>query len=152
VDDALPPVLWTLQFLKAQGFVGTDNVIYQDNQSTILLENNGTRSSGKRTRHLDIRYFFITDRVDIKEVRVKYCPTEVMRADPFTKPLEGRLFREHRDWLLNTTVSTQVIKSQVCVGARLAREQELTTSQNGFDSEEGEWTTVVSKKAKRSKK
>jgi hypothetical protein len=152
VDDALPPVLWTLQFLKAQGFAGTVNVIYQDNQSTILLENNGTRSSGKRTRHLDIRYFFITHRVDKKEVRVKYCATEVMRADPHTKPLEGRLFREHRDWLLNTTVSTQVIKSQVCVGARLAREQELTTSQNGFDSKEGEWTTVVIKKVKRSNK
>jgi hypothetical protein len=66
VDDALPTVLWTLQFLKAQGFAMTDNVIYQDNQSTILLENNGTRSSAKRTRHLDIRYFFITDRVDKK--------------------------------------------------------------------------------------
>jgi hypothetical protein len=150
VDDALPTVLWTLQFLKAQGFAVTDNVIYQDNQSTILLENNGTKSSGKRAR--DIRYFFITDRVDKKEVRVEYCPTEVMRADPHTKPLQGRLFREHRDWLLNTTVSTQVIESQECVGARLAREQELITSHNGYDSEEGEWTTGVSKKVKRSKK
>jgi hypothetical protein len=152
VDDALPTVLWTLQFLKAQGFAVTDNVIYQDNQSTILLENNGTKSSGKRTRHLDLRYFFITDWVDKKEVRVEYCPTEVMWADPHTKPLQGRLFREHRDWLLNTTVSTQAIESQECVGARLAREQELITSQNGFDSEEGEWATVVSKKVKRSKK
>jgi hypothetical protein len=152
VDDALPIVLWTSQFLKAQGFAVTDNVTYQDNQSTILLENNGTRSSGKRTRHLDLRYFFTTDRVDKKEVRVEYCPTEVMRAAPHTKPLQGRLFREHRDWLLNTTVSTQVIESQECVGARLAREHELITRQNGFDSEEGKWTTVVRKKVKRSKK
>jgi hypothetical protein len=85
-------------------------------------------------------------------VRVEYCPTEVMRANPHTKPLHGRLFRELRDWLLNTTVSTQVIESQECVGARLAREQELITSQNGFVSDEGEWTTVVGKKVKRSKK
>jgi hypothetical protein len=153
VDDALPTVLWTLHFLKAQGFAVTDNVIYQDNQSTILLEKNGTKSSGKRTRHLDIRYFFITDRVEKKEVRVEYCPTEVMRADPHTKPLQGRMFREHRDWLLNNTVSTRVVESQECVGARLAREQELIASQNGFHSDEGEWTTVVSnKKVKRSKK
>jgi hypothetical protein len=87
VDDAVPMVLWTLQFLNAQGFAVTDNVLYQDNQSAILLEKNGTRSSGKRTRHLDIRYFFITDRVDKKEERVEYCPTEVMRADPHTKQL-----------------------------------------------------------------
>jgi hypothetical protein len=51
----------------------TDNILYQDNQSATLLEKNGTRSSGKRTRHLDIRYFFITDRVDKKKVRVAYC-------------------------------------------------------------------------------
>jgi Reverse transcriptase (RNA-dependent DNA polymerase) len=68
VDDALPMVLWTVQFLKAQGFEVADNVVYQDNQSSILLEKNGTRSSGRRTRHLNIRYFFITDRVDKKEV------------------------------------------------------------------------------------
>jgi hypothetical protein len=55
VDDALPTVLWTVQFLKAQGFAVTDNVVFQDNQSTILLEKNGTRSSGKRARHLNHR-------------------------------------------------------------------------------------------------
>jgi hypothetical protein len=63
VDDALPMVLWTVQFLKAQGFEVAD-VVYQDNQSSIkiLLEKNGTRSSGRGTRHLNIRCFFITDR------------------------------------------------------------------------------------------
>jgi hypothetical protein len=74
-----------------------------------------------------------------------------LRANPLTKPLQGRLFWKHRDWLLNTTVSTQVIESQQCVGARLAREQELIKSKNEFNSDEGEWTIVVSKKVKRSK-
>jgi hypothetical protein len=152
VDDAIPMVLWTQQFLKAQGFEVTDNVVYQDNQSAILLEKNGTRSSGKRTRHLDIRYFFITDRIDKKEVRVEYCPTELMRADPHTKPLQGRLFREHRDWLLNIPSSTQVVEAQECVGTRLTREQCLVPNRNGFDSDEDGWTTVVSKRVKRSKK
>jgi hypothetical protein len=48
--------------LKAQGLAVMDNVINQDNQSTILLEENGLRSSGKRTRYLDIRNFFINDK------------------------------------------------------------------------------------------
>jgi hypothetical protein len=38
VDDALPMVLWTIQFLKAQGFVVAHNILYQDNQRSILLE------------------------------------------------------------------------------------------------------------------
>jgi len=33
--------LWTKHFLEAQGYQVNDNVIYQDNQSAILLENNG---------------------------------------------------------------------------------------------------------------
>jgi len=61
VNDAMSMVLWTHNFLGAQGQSVTDNVLYQDNQSAILLENNGKASSGKRTRHIDIQYFFITD-------------------------------------------------------------------------------------------
>ena len=47
VDDIMPQVLWTKYFLKAQGYQVTDNVVYQDNQSAILLEKNGRGSSGK---------------------------------------------------------------------------------------------------------
>ena len=63
VDDMLPQILWTRYFLIAQGFKVDDNVLYQDNQSAMKMENNGRSSSGKRTRHINIRYFFITDRV-----------------------------------------------------------------------------------------
>jgi hypothetical protein len=37
------------------------NIIYQDNTSTMKLERNGKESSGKRTRHFDIKYFYVTD-------------------------------------------------------------------------------------------
>jgi hypothetical protein len=40
-DDVLPQMLWTLYFLEAQGFKINDNILYQDNKSSILLENNG---------------------------------------------------------------------------------------------------------------
>ena len=58
VDDAMPIIIWTRNFLKAQGYEVLENTVYQDNQSAILLEKNGRASSGKRTRHVDIRYFF----------------------------------------------------------------------------------------------
>ena len=65
------------------------------------IENNSRGSSGKRTRHIAIRYFFIADRISNKELRVEYCPTEDMVADLFTKPLQGALFRRLRDIILN---------------------------------------------------
>ena len=68
VDEALPNIIWTKNFLEAQGCTVDDNVVYQDNQSAILLEKNGRRSSGKRTRHINIRYFYITDQINNKQI------------------------------------------------------------------------------------
>ena len=100
VDDVMPQVLWTKYFLEAQGYMVKDNVLYQDNQSAILLEKNGRGSSGKRTRHINIRYFFVTDRVGKGELRVSYCPTMEMVSDYFTKPLQGAQFRMLRDAIM----------------------------------------------------
>jgi hypothetical protein len=67
-DDMMPQMLWTLYFLEAQGYNIDDNILYQDNKSSILLETNGQGSSGKRTQHINVRYFFIADRVKSKEI------------------------------------------------------------------------------------
>jgi hypothetical protein len=99
-DDVMPQMLWTLYFLEAQGYKIDDNLLYQDNKSSILLETNGRGSSGKRTRHMNVRYFFIADRVKSKEIRIEYCPTGIMLADYFTKPLQGLLFRQLRDMIM----------------------------------------------------
>jgi len=64
VDDMMPFVVWSWYFLMAQGYGVTQNLLLQDNKSFILLERNGKASCGKRTRHINIRFFFITDRVN----------------------------------------------------------------------------------------
>jgi hypothetical protein len=68
--------------------------------SAIKLERNGRQSSSKRTRHLNIRHFFIKDRVHAVELNVKHCGTDDMIADYFTKPLQGRQFMKFRDLIL----------------------------------------------------
>ena len=78
-------------------------VLYQDNMSTIAMLKNG-RASSDRTRHINIRYFFVKDRVDAGEIRVEYKPTEQMIADILTKPVQGSLFLKLRAWLLNWPV------------------------------------------------
>jgi hypothetical protein len=92
-DDVMPQMLWTQYFLEAQVYKINDNVLYQDNKSSILLETNGGGSSGKRTRHINVRHFFIANQVKAKEIRIEYCPTGIMVADYFvTKPLQGVIF------------------------------------------------------------
>ena len=97
--DILPQILWKRNFLISQGYPVQENVVYQDNMSTILLENNGCKSSTKRTKHIELRYFFIHDQVLQEKVLIKHCPTSNMRADFFTKPLQGMLFYCLRDSL-----------------------------------------------------
>jgi hypothetical protein len=102
-DDVMPQMLWTLYFLEAQGYKIEDNILYQDNKSSILLETNGRGSSGKRTRHIDVRYFFITNRVESGEIRIEHCPTGIMIADYFTKALQGALFWKLCDMIMGNT-------------------------------------------------
>jgi hypothetical protein len=92
--------MWFRLFRIAQGGYANEDILMQDNQSTILLANNGRYSAKKGSKHIEIRYFFITDRIQKKHIRVQYCPTEEMIADFFTKPLQGALFYKFRDAIL----------------------------------------------------
>ena len=100
IYDMLPDVLWTRLFLSAQGYDSTETIIDQDNKSTILLANHGKFSSTKRTKHIDIRYFYITDKIKKGEVKIEYCPTKDIVADMFTKPLQGQQFVKFRNAVL----------------------------------------------------
>jgi hypothetical protein len=99
-SDYLPQPIWGKKFLEAQGYTLKENVFHQDNKSTIRFEKNGRKSCGPNSRHIDIRYFFIKDRIDIEGIEVKHCPTEQMLADFFTKPLQGSLFRKFREVIM----------------------------------------------------
>jgi hypothetical protein len=101
-DDIIAQALWTKLFLEAKGYNVKDNVLYQDNQSAILLERNGKASSGKRTRHLNIRYFLLTDQVINNNVSIQFFPTNDMTADYMTKPLQGKKFNKFRKAIMNT--------------------------------------------------
>ena len=80
-----------------------DKVLCQYNKSSMLLETNGRGSSGKRTRHVDVRYFFIADRVKSGQIRIEHCPTGIVLADYFTKALQGALFTKLRNMIMGKT-------------------------------------------------
>ena len=105
VDDAMPKMIWADLFIRAQGYTPRSTILHQDNTSSIALEVNGRRSAGQRTRHINIRYFFIKDQVDQGWVRIRYCPTEEMVADHYTKPLQGMIFRKMRALIMNCDIN-----------------------------------------------
>jgi hypothetical protein len=100
VDDTSVMILWIKLFLEAQGYKIEKNTLYQDNKSAIPLEENGKKSSGKRTRALNIRYFFLTDQVEKGNVIIEHCPTGKMIGDFHKKPLQGEKFRMFCDTIL----------------------------------------------------
>ena len=99
-NDVSTLILWTKLFMEAQGYEVKKNILFQDNKSTILLENNGKLSSTKRTRAIDIRYFFLTDQIQKGNLSVEYCPTKLMIGDYMTKPLQGELFQKFKKMIM----------------------------------------------------
>ena len=111
LDDALTFIMWAKYFFEEQAKELPENsvlknlgkrvTIEQDNTSAIQLERNGKRSSTKRTRHIHVRYFYITDTLKNNEgMSVIYRPTIEMSSDFHTKGLQGHLFLKHRNTLM----------------------------------------------------
>ena len=102
VYDVLPQILWIKQFLEEQGWKDSATIVYQDNTSPILLERNGRSSSTKWMKHMNIRYFYVTEQVEKKPINVTHCTTEEMVGDFFTKPLQGSLFIKMHNYIMGS--------------------------------------------------
>jgi hypothetical protein len=70
-----------------------------------LLIKNERMSSGKKTKHIKSKFFFIKDIVDNGEIKVIDCLTKEMWADVMTKPLQGMAFRTMRAKLMNCPIN-----------------------------------------------
>ena len=91
------------EFLISQGYILDYVKIYQCNKSTISMVYMGHLNS-KRTRHVNIRYFYIKDRIDKGEIKIEYVESSYMLADILTKPLHGKLFKKLRNVLRNIEI------------------------------------------------
>ncbi len=71
-DMYMPEMLWSLYFIQSQGYDMETIELYQDNKSMELHMKNGRFLSRKRTKHIKAMFFFIKDRIDSREMRVKH--------------------------------------------------------------------------------
>ena len=69
-----------------------------DNQSAIRLAETGKMN--RRSKHIDVRYYFISERIKDKSIYIEYCPTDDQVADILTKPLDRLKFTKFRNSLL----------------------------------------------------
>ena len=142
VFEVLPQVLWTKKFLEDQGVEVKETILYQDNMSSMLLERNGRQSSTKRTKHMDIRYFYVGEHIQNKTLSLKHCPTEEMLADYFTKPLQGSLFVRLRNHIMGADFDDGDHQTQRSVLEHY--DNHLTTKASEQDKAASDITTMTS--------
>lgn len=103
LSDSANQGLFVRNFILAQGYKECGPVtIYQDSMSCMAMAERG-RSGGERTRHIDIRYYWIKERVTGGEARIEHLRTEKMYANLLTKPLQGSQFVGERAALTGWT-------------------------------------------------
>jgi len=118
LSDGIDYAVWAQEFMRSQGYNMKPLIIYQDNKSTIILAEKG-KSTNQRTRHINIRYFAVKDLIDRGEAVVIFTPTEEMKADYMTKPLQGRLFVCARKFIMGLSEQVEALthaQPQGCVG------------------------------------
>ena len=67
----------------------------------VLLEKNRKKYSTKNTKHINVRYYFIKDRVETGDGVIENFPTKEYFGDHFPNPLQGVLFMKFRSKIMN---------------------------------------------------
>ncbi|KAE9332538.1 Retrovirus-related Pol polyprotein from transposon TNT 1-94 [Phytophthora rubi] len=78
-------VLFLRQLLKELGYEQAATVINEDNQACIAIAENPAQHS--RVKHIDVRYHFIREHVQHKDVNLQYVVSKDNVADALTKGL-----------------------------------------------------------------
>lgn len=96
--DAAKEILWIKQFLLDIGESQNSVILNIDNQSAIKLIKNPVFH--KRSKHIDVRYNFIREKVEQNIIEIKYVESSCQLADFLTKALPFQKFNCIRDNVL----------------------------------------------------
>jgi histone deacetylase 1/2 len=105
LSTAAQSILWLRALISELGF-SFDNPtpLHGDNQAANLLARNP--SSAARTKHINVRFFFLQYHVERKDITIIYLPTSDMIADLFTKALSRVKHTQHTQALLQCSPTT----------------------------------------------
>ncbi|KAL1291284.1 hypothetical protein AAHE18_20G190400 [Arachis hypogaea] len=94
--EATSQGVWLKNFisrLKIMDCISRPLRIYCDNSAAVFMAKNNISSS--RSKHIDIKYLAIKDRVRSNEVQIEHISTKQMISDPLTKGMPPELFKDH---------------------------------------------------------
>jgi hypothetical protein len=100
LSDTASQAIHLRNLIIAQGYELGPAVVYQDNLSCMALVKRGGPGS-ERSRHIHIRYFWLTEKVAQGEVELQHLGTADMFANILTKPVQGAQFERERLGLTN---------------------------------------------------
>ena len=100
LSDTASQAIHLRNFVIAQGYALGPAIIYQDNMSCMALMKRGGPGS-ERSRHINIRHFWLSEKVADKEVIIEHLGTKKMFANVLTKPVQGAQFVCERNGLTN---------------------------------------------------
>ena len=100
LSDTASQAIHLRNFVIAQGYDVGPAIIFQDNMSCMALMKRGGPGS-ERSRHINIRHFWLKEKVDQEEVIIEHLGTEEMFANVLTKPVQGAQFDRERYGLTN---------------------------------------------------
>ena len=73
-------------------------ILYEDNDACTAMAN--AQKPTTRTRHMDIKYFSLSDWVERDLMLLERIDTSINLADHYTKSLQPALFHRHADFIL----------------------------------------------------
>ena len=105
LSEGCKSALWTDRWIRSLGY-STDQplTLLGDNNGSIALTKNPEHH--RRTKHIDIQYHYVREKVDEGLVRVEYTDTTRQLADGFTKALKLQPFTRSRESLGLTPLSS----------------------------------------------
>ncbi|OWZ03650.1 polyprotein [Phytophthora megakarya] len=102
-------VLFLRQLLKELGYEQHGTVVKEDNQACIAIAENPSHHA--RVKHIDVRYHFIREHVQLKEVELQYVKSKENVADTLTKGLPREQF-EYLRMEMNVKSQQSLTESQ----------------------------------------
>ena len=67
-SERFPKCAWFRYFRLAQGANDKEEILFQNNKSTILLQKKHPFSIGRESKHIHTRHYFVVDKVENKEL------------------------------------------------------------------------------------
>jgi hypothetical protein len=87
-------LLWMRQTLRDYGYKLTKVPLLCDNESVIRMADNPVERN--HTKHIAIRYHFLREHQQMRDIEIAYVSTKEQLADIFTKPLDEKTFTKLR--------------------------------------------------------